>query len=202
MRECRVPRRDGVAGAAGILGVKPDTFGSMTRTPIARVQPMIDGRKPRTAADQRSLVSGDGRRSPLVSVGVPSTRHACDVNLMYPPWRADPKRACRPLRALASREWTGNAKRRSDRLLCYINEVDRVVRWYRSARRHRIGGSHALHVMATTEPEHVPAAGDFDARLVWIGPDDRGVELEVVALDLPDAVVVIHVFPIELRREP
>jgi hypothetical protein len=34
----------------------------------------------------------------------------------------------------------------------------------------------------------------------WIGRDDRGVELEMVALDLPDAVVVIHVMPTASRR--
>ncbi len=39
-----------------------------------------------------------------------------------------------------------------------------------------------------------------DARLVWIGTDDRGIELEIVALDLDDAVVVIHVMPTSLRR--
>ena len=85
-------------------------------------------------------------------------------------------------------------------LLCYSNEVDRSVRWYRSARRHRIGKAHALHVISTCEPERIPATEDYDARLVWIGADDRGVELEVVALDLPDAILVIHVMPTALRR--
>ncbi|MPV38782.1 hypothetical protein [Georgenia subflava] len=36
--------------------------------------------------------------------------------------------------------------------------------------------------------------------IAWIGDDDRGVELEIVSLDLDDAVVVIHVMPTELRR--
>jgi hypothetical protein len=40
--------------------------------------------------------------------------------------------------------------------LCYINRVDRVVRWYRSARRHKIGKVHAMHVISTIEPIHVP----------------------------------------------
>ena len=46
----------------------------------------------------------------------------------------------------------------------------------------------------------VEATATADARLVWIGSDDRGVELEIVALDLDEAVVVIHVMPTELRR--
>ncbi len=41
-----------------------------------------------------------------------------------------------------------------------------------------------MHVITTTTPDQVPASGAADARLVWIGPDDRGIELEIVALDL------------------
>ena len=46
----------------------------------------------------------------------------------------------------------------------------------------------------------VPASATADDRLVWIGLDDRGIELELVALDLDEAVVVIHVMPTSLRR--
>jgi hypothetical protein len=51
-------------------------------------------------------------------------------------------------------------------------------------------------------PTVVPAEQGLDQRLAWIGEDDRGIELEIVALDLPDAVVVIHVMPTALRRTP
>jgi hypothetical protein len=51
--------------------------------------------------------------------------------------------------------------------------VDRVIRWYRSARRHRIGKAHAMHVITSTDPVPVPATDTADARLVWIGQDDR-----------------------------
>lgn len=80
--------------------------------------------------------------------------------------------------------------------------TDRPLRWYRSARRHRIGRTHARYVITSTEPTVVPAEEGLDQRLVWIGEDDRGIELEIVALDLPDAVVVIHVMPTALRRTP
>ena len=36
--------------------------------------------------------------------------------------------------------------------------------------------------------------------MLWIGTDDRGVELEIVAVVLPDLYLVIHVMPTELRR--
>ncbi len=57
-----------------------------------------------------------------------------------------------------------------------------------------------MHVLSTTEPVRIRATKSFDARLVWIGQDDRGVELEIVALDLPEAIVVIHVMPTAFRR--
>lgn len=57
-----------------------------------------------------------------------------------------------------------------------------------------------MHVINTTEPIELPAIGTLDARLMWIGDDNRGIELEIVALDLPAAIVVIHVMPTSLRR--
>jgi hypothetical protein len=84
--------------------------------------------------------------------------------------------------------------------LCYIIAVSRAIRWYRTARRHRIGKAHAMHVITSTEPVRVPPSGTADARLVWIGQDDRGIELEVVALDLDEAIIVIHAMPTDLRR--
>jgi hypothetical protein len=75
-----------------------------------------------------------------------------------------------------------------------------IVRFTRPARRHRIGRAHSLHVINTTEPTPTPATEVADARLVWVGTDDRGIELEIVALDLPDEWLVIHVMPTALRR--
>ena len=57
-----------------------------------------------------------------------------------------------------------------------------------------------MHVITTGESQAVPATEVADARLVWIGLDDRGIELEIVALDLDEAVVIIHVMPTDLRR--
>ena len=57
-----------------------------------------------------------------------------------------------------------------------------------------------MHVIMTVEPERVSATKVADARLVCVGPDDRGVELEIVALDLDDMIVVLHVMPTSLRR--
>jgi hypothetical protein len=76
---------------------------------------------------------------------------------------------------------------------------DKPLRWFQSARRHRVGRARALYVMTTNDPTFVPATALYDERLVWTGVDDRGIELEIVALVLPDAVVIIHVMPTALR---
>lgn len=75
-----------------------------------------------------------------------------------------------------------------------------MVRFATSARKHRIGKAHALHVIDTVEPDHVPATETADERLVWIGTDDRGVELEIVAAIMPDHLFVIHAMPYAYRR--
>lgn len=54
--------------------------------------------------------------------------------------------------------------------------------------------------MMTTEPDRVAAQAGFDPHLERVGSDDRGIELEIVALDLPHMIVVIHVMPTALRR--
>jgi len=55
-------------------------------------------------------------------------------------------------------------------------------------------------VIATAPRTRYPTAYDLDPRIEWIGPDDRGVELEIIAVELPELDLVIHVMPIALRR--
>lgn len=74
------------------------------------------------------------------------------------------------------------------------------VRFTRGARKHRVGKASALHVMERAEPERVPDERYGNEKLVWIGEDERGRELEVVAVVKPDCLLVIHVFPTALRE--
>jgi hypothetical protein len=53
--------------------------------------------------------------------------------------------------------------------------------------------------MSTAIPMHATTSSGNQA-LLWIGPDDRGVELEIVAAVLPDFNLVVHVMPTGLRR--
>lgn len=73
------------------------------------------------------------------------------------------------------------------------------VQFTRSARRHRIGRAHALHVMNTSEPVVGTSSRGEELRY-WSGADDRGVELEIAAVVRPDCLLVLHVMPTALRR--
>ncbi|MBB6472733.1 hypothetical protein [Sphaerisporangium rubeum] len=77
----------------------------------------------------------------------------------------------------------------------------RKLRFYRSARKHRIGRAHALHVVRSGPPVIVPA-GDpgLEDRWVWIGEDDRGIELEVIGILTEKSLVILHVMPTAFRR--
>jgi hypothetical protein len=77
----------------------------------------------------------------------------------------------------------------------------RLIRFTRSARKHRIGKAHAMHVISTVEPETIPATDTADTRLSWVGEDGRGVELEIVALELDGMWLVIHVMPTIYREK-
>lgn len=59
-----------------------------------------------------------------------------------------------------------------------------------------------MHVIDSSSPTDLPPAVGFDARRVWRGLDDRGLELEIVAIILPTELLVIHVMPTALRRKP
>jgi hypothetical protein len=75
------------------------------------------------------------------------------------------------------------------------------TRFARAARKHRIGYGRARSAMAATKPfiQRGASREGYDV-LTWISPDDRGVELEIVGIQHPDYVLVIHVMPAAYRR--
>jgi hypothetical protein len=79
--------------------------------------------------------------------------------------------------------------------------ADREHRLSQAARRHRIGKAHAFHVVATAAvmEETDPKSGDL--ALIWVGPDTRGVELTIVAVEKKAYVVVTPVQPTYRRRK-
>lgn len=80
-----------------------------------------------------------------------------------------------------------------------------LIRFASSARKHSVGRASARYVMATVIPAAVTAR-QGDAAWQYIGPDERGRELEVVAVGITDSrtgdpcLLVIHVMPTSLRR--
>jgi hypothetical protein len=70
-----------------------------------------------------------------------------------------------------------------------------------ASRRHRLGRAHVRYVMATQDPEEtVTARGEHGWK--YVGPDDRGLELEVIAVELDTGdLLVIHAMPTALRGD-
>lgn len=70
-----------------------------------------------------------------------------------------------------------------------------------ASRRHRLGRAHVRYVMATQVPEEiVTARGEQGWK--YVGPDDRGLELEVIAVELDSGeLLVIHAMPTLLRGD-
>ena len=75
------------------------------------------------------------------------------------------------------------------------------IRFTQSARKHRIGKGRALYVIENSSPEFVSGGSFSRDKIIWINKDDRGIELEIVALTEDDYLLVIHVMPTIFRKE-
>ncbi len=85
------------------------------------------------------------------------------------------------------------------------NKPQRRLRWTQSARRHRIGRGSARYAIDRTEPTCTRTVGGAQAWL-WIGADERGRELEIIAVEVEadDDVpypLVFHVMPTQFRGQ-
>ncbi len=69
-----------------------------------------------------------------------------------------------------------------------------------STRKHRIGRARALHVIENHEPARLAGTNGSNDHLLWIAPDNRGLVLEIEAIDLGERLLVIHVMPHNFRR--
>lgn len=73
------------------------------------------------------------------------------------------------------------------------------MRFARSSRKHRIGRESARYVIAEATP-HTSREPDGTVSRSWIGVDERGRELEVLAFERPDCWLVVHVMPTHYRK--
>ena len=73
------------------------------------------------------------------------------------------------------------------------------MRVTRSARRHRQG---VAHIRAAILNAGEAVYDETEGAYSWVGIDDRGIELEVVAVpdDKRDGLAIIHAMPTEFRK--
>jgi hypothetical protein len=73
------------------------------------------------------------------------------------------------------------------------------IKFTQSSRKHRIGKARALFVIENNS-FFVIKSQEGRVQHIWQGLDDRGVELEIVAVVLSEYVLVTHVMPANFRR--
>jgi len=80
----------------------------------------------------------------------------------------------------------------------------REVRFTQAARKHRVSNGRARQVIndpLVTLTFPAPEPG-MDDRIVFIGDDNSGRALEVIAVDLPEYLLVIHVQDLQAKFRP
>jgi len=80
--------------------------------------------------------------------------------------------------------------------------MGKPIRFTRTSRKHRVGRSSAYHVIAMTAADITTEPDTGDTTLSWMGLDERGRELEIVAVEKPDCYLVVHPMPTQLRSRP
>jgi hypothetical protein len=74
------------------------------------------------------------------------------------------------------------------------------IKFTQSARKHRIGKARAMYVIENFPFILINDEEDGKIQQVWVAIDDRGIELEIVAVVLEDYLLVTHVMPTVFRR--
>lgn len=74
------------------------------------------------------------------------------------------------------------------------------IKFTQSARKHRIGKARAMYVIENFSFTLINGEEDGKIQRVWVAIDNRGLELEIVAVVLEDCLLVTHVMPTDLRR--
>ncbi len=75
------------------------------------------------------------------------------------------------------------------------------IRFTRGSRKHRVGRNSAYHVISTTAASITTDPDTGATVLSWVADDERGRELEIVAIEKPDCYLVIHVMPTHYRKK-
>jgi hypothetical protein len=80
----------------------------------------------------------------------------------------------------------------------------REVRFTQAARKHRVSNGRARQIIDDPLGTLTLAAPEpgMDDRIVFIGDDDSGRALEIIAVDLPEYLLVIHAQDLQAKFRP
>ena len=75
------------------------------------------------------------------------------------------------------------------------------IRITSGARKHGLTRSRIEQALSNQQLSDTVASEGTDPKIYFIGPDSRGVELEIVAVVLPRMLLIIHAMPTRYRRK-
>ncbi len=74
------------------------------------------------------------------------------------------------------------------------------IRITSGARKHGLTRSRIEQALSNQHLSETVATEGTDPKIYLAGPDDRGVELEIVAVVLPRMLLIIHAMPTRYRK--
>lgn len=79
---------------------------------------------------------------------------------------------------------------------------DFEVRIVSGARKHGISRRRIEQALRSQIAADTTRTGTADPKIRFVGTDDRGEEIEIVAVVLPGVLLIIHAMPTRYRRSP
>ncbi len=73
-------------------------------------------------------------------------------------------------------------------------------RFFKSSRKHKISAQRARYVIGTVEPIKLETGRHKETKLLWLGVDSHGVEIEVIGFEYRGIRFITHIMPTKFRR--
>ena len=88
----------------------------------------------------------------------------------------------------------------SSNYVFHNSEVGFEVRIVSGARKHGLSRARVQQALDNQLSSETHESGTTDPKIRFIGTDSRGTELEIVAVVLPDLLLIIHAMPTRFRK--
>ena len=74
-------------------------------------------------------------------------------------------------------------------------------RFFKSSRKHHISSKRARSIIDKTEPIALATGRRREKKLLWMGIDSQGIEIEVIGFEYKGIRNITHIMPTKFRRK-